>query len=433
MIPFNFADIRSSLGSQMSPIFSSRASSSGTANSSANSSPLIFDSGSISSPRLLEHNPQTFPPIDSSQDQTCRPVFENPRPAPIPPREWQQKSLLPPFRISSLPPSSSELVPTTPGSEGDVCEDAEDFLQFLARSGFIAAERRSSSIHRSSFYSGTSRSGSRPTSMQSSSRPASMHSNRPGSDGFNLQRPPSSLVVNSRRTSLAHHRGSSGVIPPILQNDTCRASSVSISIAEPTTPPRQFVLPHQTPPMRREDNLSKLMSDFRLSSDFTPSESPVPAPAVDEPNVFLARRKSSVDFSEIEVLLGRARNPVLIQLHKAYTQQFELMAHQIASLTRELSEQKRIQNQSLQFEKHIQSPDNAADFREIKSQSLPDGRESRLSTISTPQKSTSIDVCPPETPFWKTSLAQMGEEWDNGDGDGPSRESMRCVSPLTVR
>lgn len=407
----------------MSLIFSSDASSPVT-NSSGHSSPLMFESDSIPLSHTLEHNPGFFP-IDRQRGQSCRPVFENPRPAPLPPRQWQPNSV-PQFRIPIFAHTSTELTPLA-DDEGDVCEDAEDFLQFLTRSGFIAAERRTSSIQRSSLVSRASRSESRPTSMQNSSRHTSMHSSRPTSGIIEHSRP-SSLVVNSRRASIALHRhGSSGVIPPILQQDNCVFSPISLT--EPISPQRRSV-PHEPPCMKREDNLSKLMSHMRMSSEFTSTSASAapPSTADDEPRVFLARRQSSVDFSDLEVLLAQTRNEVVTQLHKAYTQQFEIMAHQITALTREVGRLKRIQNQQLEFDTDSCEEENW----EGKSNSVPNGRESRLSLISIPQKSTSIDICPAEAPFWKASLADTGVEWDHGDVGGMRRERSRCVSPLTV-
>ena len=109
------------------------------------------------------------------------------------------------------------------------------------------------------------------------------------------------------------------------------------------------------------------------------------------------------------------------------------MARQIAALTREVKELKRLQTEQLQFDSDTgSSEEDGREWKEWKSKSVPNGRESRLSTISVPQKSTSIDDCPAEAPFWKAPLADTGEEWDPGDVDGRTRDSMRCVSPMTV-
>ena len=274
------ADVRSSLGSEMSPIFSTGEPSPATI-SSGDSSPFFFESDPIP---YLEHNP-LFLPIDHDERsheriQNCRPVFENPRPAPLPPRHWGPASL-PRFQATQFAPPSNELTPPA-DDEGDVGEDAEDFLQFMTRSGFIAAERRISSIHRASLLSGTSRSGSRPTSSHwslGSSRHTSMHGSRPTSGAINLERP-SSLIVNSRRTSLALRRGSSGVIPPILQNDTCTVPT--IKLPEPRSP-SQPSAPNEPPPMRRESNLAKLMSHMRMSASQLIA---TPSTAEDEASVF---------------------------------------------------------------------------------------------------------------------------------------------------
>jgi hypothetical protein len=183
--------------------------------------------------------------------------------------------------------------------------------------------------------------------------------------------------------------------------------------------------------MKREHNLSKLMSQMRMFSEFTSTSASAapPSPADDEPVVFLARRQSSVDFSDLEVLLAQTRNEVLTQLHKAYTKQFEIMAHQITALTREVGRLKRIQNEQLKFD--TDSCDGG-EWSGSKSNSVPDDRESRSSLISVPEKSTSIDICPAEVPFWKVSLADTGVEWDHGYVGGMRRGSLRCVSPLTV-
>ena len=108
------------------------------------------------------------------------------------------------------------------------------------------------------------------------------------------------------------------------------------------------------------------------------------------------------------------------------------MVHQIAALTLEVKELKRLQTEKLQFDIDTENSEEDSDFRGWKSKSVYNGRESRLSTISVPQKSTSIDICPAEPPFWEASLADTGEEWDHGDVGGRRRDSMRCVSPLTV-
>jgi hypothetical protein len=420
MTALSIADVRSSLGSELSPIFSD--ASSPVTNSSGGSSPLMFESDSKPSRHTLEHNPEFFP-FDRHRGQSCRPVFENPRPAPLPPRQWRPNSV-PQFNAPILAHTMTELTPPT-DDEGDVCEDAEDFLQFLTRSGLIAAERRTPSTQRSSLVSRASR--SRQSSMQNFSRHTSMHSSRPTSGAINLSRP-SSVIVNSRQTSIALRRGSSGVIPPILQQDTCFVPSISFT--EPMAPQRPPV-PHEPPPMKREDNLSKLMSHIRMSSEFAtpPTSIAPPSTAEEEPSVFLARRQSSVDFSDLEFLLAQTRNEVLTQLHKAYTEQFETMAHQIAALTREVNELKRIQNQQIDFDTDSWEVDEG--MTERKSNSVPNGRESQLSMISIPQKSTTIDVCPAEAPFWKASLTDTGEEWDHGDVNGTRRET-RCISPMTV-
>jgi hypothetical protein len=266
----------------------------------------------------------------------------------------------------------------------------------------MAADRRASSIHRTSLMSGG-------TSDSIHSRPTSTSTSH-----FELRHPSNSFIVDSRRTSLALRRGSSGVIPPILQNDAFLPAKLEL----------------ESPAMQREDHLSKMLSQMRMSSDFSlpaPSSSgPPPTAASGEEDLFLARKTSSIDFTDLELILARTRNPVLTHLHKTYQAQFDIMAQQITSLEREVDVLKSRETPPIQpYERQI-SLDVAST---APSESVRGGvRKSTQLSIPVPKRKSRQSF---EQPFWKASLA--GEDWDHGDPRGKRRGNiMRSISPMTM-
>src|SRR5277367_2247069 len=366
-----------------------------TIDTTGNMSPLSEHS---SSPKLIPNT--NFVPIDhqaNNRISSSRPYFENPRPAPTPPS--RPISFTHPHNKPPLP------IPLPDNDNEELTDNPEDFLAFLSRAGFMAAERRTSSINRTSLISdgGTSDSiHSRPTSTSTTH--------------FDLRHPSNSFIVDSRRTSLAFRRGSSGVIPPILQDDTF-------------LPPK---LELESPAMQRENNLSKMLSQMRMSSDFSlptthPSSSTVyaPAPAASgDDELFLARKTSSMDFTDLELLLARTKNPILTQLHKTYRTQLDIMAQQITSLQRQLDLLKR------QNSPHGEPYERAIslDVASIVDPESVGARKSTQLSLLVPKRKSRQSV---EQPFWKASLAE--EDWDHGEPQGKRRGSvMRCISPMTM-
>jgi hypothetical protein len=180
--------------------------------------------------------------------------------------------------------------------------------------------------------------------------------------------------------------------------------------------------------MQRDDNISKILSQMRMS-DFS-ADSTIAQGGPDDDSVFQARKQSSLDFSDLEVLLAHTSNPVLTQLHQAYTAQFEMMASKIADLTNEVQVLKShmiIPDQDRFMDRQI-SLDVVSTTR--------DGSITQLSRQISRQMSqvteTTIMEQPPEVPFWKVSLQTAGEEWDGGAMEVKRKNSMRCVSPMTV-
>jgi hypothetical protein len=199
--------------------------------------------------------------------------------------------------------------------------------------------------------------------------------------------------------------------------------------------------------MQREDNVSKILSTMRMSSDFTLRNPTVASLSQShdggaESPVFQARKTSSIDFSELEVLLARARNPVLTQLHKAYTLQFATMTAQIAALTRELADLKaqheHQDDEDLEEcdEEHEEEQDDAEedsgeDHERFDRQiSLDVASASETSGRRTSRPVSQFVDRLTETPFWKVLLEEEGEEWDPGVQE--RRGSLRCVSPMTM-
>jgi hypothetical protein len=343
--------------------------------------------------------------------------------------------------------------------DSDVCDDAEDFLQFLSGAGFMAAGKRSS-LRRESVFSGSS------SDRRTSGRP-----DRGVSGvglGFELCRP-SPCIVDSRRTSLAIRCGSSGVIPPILQESGAFITHSSLNTLEHESPlhsPLEYKSIQleqespqiaQSPEMQLENNFSKFVSTLRMSSDFSmphPSittisdnrdDERVNATREEDENVFHARKTSSIDFSEVETLIAQARNPVLTQLHKAYILQFAAMATQIASLTRELAKLKTQLQPTEQASEHIDEgeEDNNEDIEhnrrfdrqislDVASTVPSETPTNRMSRQMSRPASSHVGLSPIiETPFWKISLAEEGEDWDLGAQE-QRRLSMRCISPMTM-
>src|SRR5271170_1696754 len=345
-------------------------------------SPLLKPSKRSSSPKLIPN--AEFIPIDyqaKKRISSSRPYFENPRPAPTPPSRplsFSQQYNKPPL-------------PTPPADEDS--DTPEDFLAFLSRAGFMAAERRASSINRASLVSGG-------TSDSIHSRPTST-----STTNFSLRHPSNSFIVDSRRTSLALRRGSSGVIPPILQEDAFLPSKLEL----------------ESPAMQREDNLSKMLSQMRMSSDFSfaithPSTSTAaPPPAAGEGDLFLARKISSVDFTDLELSLARTRNPLLTQLHKAYQIQFDIMGQQIKSLKREIDVLKLQTTSPVQPYQRTISLDVASS---VAQESVRASKSTQFS-IQVPKRKSRQSV---EQPFWKASLAD--EDWHHGEPQGKRRGSI---------
>jgi len=310
--------------------FSSSPLSYSTVDTPRSVSPMpIFPSATRTpSPKPLVENPD-FIPIDQERqkrfsDDRLPPNLENSRRVPSLPRNTQ-------------PPSTYQTKSNTSGQGVDVCEEAEDFLRFLSKAGFMAADRRTSSVRRGSAVS---------TNFPVESRQGSLARNRRTSitaAGPNIKssRPPS-LILDSRRTSLALRRGSSGVLPPILQDDHPL-----------TTSDEDAGNPRALPSVEREDSLSEMVSQMQMSSNVSLVLASLAPPSSGEDSLFPARKKSSFDFTDLEILLARARNPILTQMHRTYTTQFEMMSQQIANLTRQVEELKQAQAEGMRSDREI--------------------------------------------------------------------------------
>ena len=182
--------------------------------------------------------------------------------------------------------------------------------------------------------------------------------------------------------------------------------------------------------MQREDNFSKMLSQMRMSSDFSfatthPSTSTAaPPPAAGEEDLFLARKISSIDFTDLELSLARTRNPILTQLHKVYQIQFDIMGQQIKSLKREIDVLKLQNTSPVQPYQRTISLDVASS---VAPESVRASKSTQFS-IQVPKRKSRQSV---EQPFWKASLAE--EDWDHGEPQGKRRGSiMRCISPMTM-
>ena len=362
--------------------------------------PIFPSATRTPSPKPLLENPY-FIPIDQERQKrlsndSLPPNFENsPR--------------VPSFPRSTQPPSTYQTESNTSGQEIDLCEEAEDFLQFLSKAGFMAADRRASSVRRGSAVS---------ANLPVDSRQGSLAGNRRTSitaagPNINSSRP-SSLILDSRRTSLAHRRGSSGVVPPILRDDPTLTNS-----DEAAGNPRALTF------MEREDRLSEMVSQMRISSSVSLASASLAPPASEEDSLFLARKKSSFDFTDLETLLARARNPILTQMHRSYTAQFEMMSQQIANMTLQVEELKQAQAEDMRSDREISL--------DVYSLAPSDyiGRSRSVSQISSQWRTATIETHPVDPPFWREQLQRAGEEWDQGGLVGVRRGSLRCISPMT--
>jgi hypothetical protein len=359
----------------------------------------------LPSPKPLAENPE-FIPIDQegkqrSSNDSSRPIFENPRPAPSPPKS------------TSL--ASTSHIENTSAQGVDVCDEAEDFLQFLSKAGFMAADRRTSSVRRGSAVSTNAPIDSRRGNLVGTRR-----TRIAGTDPTLHPSRPSSLILDSRRTSLALRRSS---LPPILQDDPLFSTSDDYEIN-----------PRAPPSVEREDTLSKMLSQMRMSSNFSlASSSSLPSPSIEEedPYLFSARKRSSFDFTDLEILLARTRNPILTHLHRTYTTQFEILSQQIADLTRQVEQLK------LSQQDHSQQVEIGKFDREISldvysaTPSDQIGQSRSVSQVSSSWRAATMETRPVEPPFWRDQLLRAGEEWDQGGWEGARQGSLRCISPMT--
>lgn len=97
-----------------------------------------------------------FVPIDRAVEKrvlshSTRSVFENLQPTLIRASRTQRPSSVSQNRIRN---KTTELIP--PAEDDDLFDEAEDFIAFLSRAGFMAADRRASRLRRPSLLSGTS-------------------------------------------------------------------------------------------------------------------------------------------------------------------------------------------------------------------------------------------------------------------------------------
>ena len=143
----------------------------------------------------------------------------------------------------------------------------------------MAADRRTSSIRRDSVST---------NSLTASSRGSAIAAHRlsgAGGASFNASRP-SSLILDSRRTSLAFRRASSsGVLSPILQDD--------ISLAAFENEINNITRDGVPPMMEREDTLAKMIAQMRFSADFSVASTSLATPSSEEDSFFQARRKNN--------------------------------------------------------------------------------------------------------------------------------------------
>jgi hypothetical protein len=372
-------------------------------------------SGSNQSPQHSPNKTRVSLARPRPKFEVARPAFENPRPAPRPPSTSKPRVPLHP-PIVFYPNTRNEL---TPPADEDVCNEAEEFLSFLSKRGFLAADRRASSIRSSAL---SAHSNESRNSIQSSTRGSYQSQGNPrtsigSTPHFQLRHPSkSSLVVDSRRTSLAlrrRSRNSSGVLPPLLADDAFRNP--------PSTP--------TSSPIQRETHQSKIVSQMNMSS---PSKASFPGPTGE---MFNARKRSSVDFSDLELVLAKTCNPALTQLHKTYLTQFDVMTEKIEALSREIDQLKAEREREASRSSGVTTPrlDDVEPFE----------RQISLDVVESRGNSTSSRGSGPvvgrnwkrETPFWKRLLREEDDEedWDSLDQGVVRRGSiLRCVSPKTV-
>jgi len=181
---------------------------------------------------------------------------------------------------------------------------------------------------------------------------------------------------------------------------------------------------------------------MRMSSDFSlPSTLMLQNALEDSSGPFLARKISSNDFADLEMMLEKMGNPILRQLHQTYCQQFEKMAHQIAVLTRDLAELRQSKESASQLSREQPSSGSIPPYDRMISLDVVSPAPSRLSQrqisrqLSTPRlpggSSHRAIERPGEPPFWKAQLQREREDWDYG-GTSDGGESMGCVSPMTM-
>ena len=350
-----------------------------------------------SSSRALPKNPE-FTPIDQPirnrpSSSSVGPSFERPRPAPLPPFDNRGPSTFYPTNpILATPPADDN---------ADMYDEPDEFIAFLSKTGFIAADRRSSGIRRSGGISST-RSG-RSAFTPSNSRPTSGISTSAQSFDY-------PGYLDSRRSSLAPRRISSGVLPPLLQDDTYSV-------------PQRL----ESSPTIREEQVSKFLSHMRVNSQCSIQSSSDRSSSADEEfEFFHAYKISTVDFSDIEVLLGRTRSPILTQLHRAYVAQFELMASQITELKSEIS------HLISQRAADLHPPDRPHFVPVSRRPATPHirRRPQSQSNLSPQHRSGSVEG-ESDAPFWQAMLEVEDADWDYGDVRA-RRLSNRCVSPRTL-
>jgi hypothetical protein len=176
--------------------------------------------------------------------------------------------------------------------------------------------------------------------------------------------------------------------------------------------------------MQQETPHSKMVSQMMSPSKGT-------LQSVDE--MFNARKRSSVDFSDLEIVLARTRNPALTQLHKTYLTQFDVMTEKIEALSREIDQLKAEREGSRSSA--VTTPQEGEPF----------DRQISLDVVESHSASKGSDglVAGPvegqnwkrETPFWKRSLREDEDEedWESLEQGIVRRGSiLRCVSPKTV-
>ena len=184
--------------------------------------------------------------------------------------------------------------------------------------------------------------------------------------------------------------------------------------------------------MQRETHQSKIISQMNMSP---PSKSSFKdAEPVGEP--FNARKRSSIDFSDLEIVLAKTRNPVLTQLHKTYLTQFDVMTQKIEALSREIDQLKAERARPGSRSSAATTPDLEERFDCQISLDV----DSRSNSTSSKESAGSVEDevernWKRETPFWKRLLREGEEEedWDSLEQGTIRRGSiLRCVSPKTV-